>query len=202
MEICLGFVPEADCLTRECLPTEDPIVDGCRVPDGYIRTYFHRNWDTSCLPIWDNDTLATNFSFVQEFHGRHLWGSKVVMKCLHGYGIDPAHAGEVSYQSVCMFRGCPLWSAHRKGVQLAQGKEPIKSGSNFPTPHYQRYHVTQAGSYSQTYVPFLSQLYSRQLSVSLFREAVTHRSHYQSVLSISLTFVTNSTPSHSDFISE
>ena len=56
----------------------------------------------------------------------------------------------------------------KRDVQLGLEERPIRSGSNIPTPQYHRYCITHAGSYSHTYVRFLSQLFSRQLRVSFF----------------------------------
>ena len=73
---------------------------------------------------------------------------------------------------VCVYRGCPLWIAHGRGVQLGLGRGPSKVG---PMSQPRGMHTD---SYSRTTLPFMCQLYSRQLRVTcilIYRGAVSHR---------------------------
>ena len=83
---------------------------------------------------------------------------------------------------VCMFKSCPLCSAHWKGVsKWVRGRAPLKVGP-LSQPRGTINTAQCTGSYSHTHVCFLSQLYSLQLGVScflMFRGAVTHQAQEQ-----------------------
>ena len=88
------MLSEKECFMDKCENGQDPKVNNCYPDDGYHRSVLYRDWDLGCQPpisgLVDNSKTKT---FLWNFHGRFLYGSKAELKCLPSFSFNSSSVG-------------------------------------------------------------------------------------------------------------
>ena len=97
----LGLLPSSECQKKECGQSEnnDPVSNKCYIKDGYSRTMLYRAWRPACSDLHiHSDKLAREyFSYILDYSDTIHYGSKVVVRCLIGFTLNPASHSFVSH---------------------------------------------------------------------------------------------------------